>query len=208
MDLNERIKPGCFGAASAYDFNTVICKKCRVNAECDRAVGEVLERIKQSVNVADILMKRRNRDVKEGKVNFQEQVLPTEVPVMRSVKFVEKVKAVLTPEQEALCEALPVNAAKLLDILIRNNRLEKLKAQARAGENPFADMPPRWLAIVFDALIHNGFSRKQLTELFIQRLGWSKSTAKAHVSIAVALLPAIGVAEQNQYDTFVLRKKE
>jgi hypothetical protein len=67
----------------------------------------------------------------------------------------------------------------------------------RAGKNPFTDSP-KFLKITSHLLLNlkAGFSRSMLEQAFIQKLGWTEGTAKAHALQAVQFMNAIGVSKE------------
>lgn len=187
---------GCFGALTVFGHDDKACERCANTVECAEKVREVMPLISERVDISDIVMTHRNGMIEAGQSeNLPESANVQAQPTGRKTA-VRKVKYALNAEQKALCETLPKKAAKILDTLIRNGKFSGMLTLPQRGINPFRDGSPNWLEVAFDALIAGGFSKSELRELLMEKLQWAENTAYPHVTKTVAILTAIGVADE------------
>jgi len=186
---------GCYGALSVFQHGSPTCGRCANFVACGEAVRETLTLVGAQVDASDFALEYRNGAIKAGE-------MPEPPPAEQQSPLVErktparKVKYVLSEEQQVICEGLPKKAARVLDTLIRNGKLEAMQEAPKKGMNPFRDAAPNWLEVAYDALLAGGFSKKELKELLMTKLQWGETTAFPHVTKTVAILTSIGVIEE------------
>lgn len=188
---------GCFGSAVLYRPSEPTCKTCSDCPQCAQTSRDNLTHLQQRVDVSDVIVARRNALVAIGVIET-DRVKPVALVKAEFVRRHEarKEKHTLTETEKATCAALPKNAAKILDALIRHDRVVAMKILPLRGENPFRDGTPRWLEVTFDALIAGGFSKLELKESLMHKLEWVETSAYPHVSKAIAILSAINVIQE------------
>lgn len=193
---------GCFGAPSVFQHKSPACGRCSDRAGCVEQVRDNLPLVGERVDASDIAIEFRNGQIEAGGI---EPVIPpaSQSPIPDRAVPTRKVKYVLSAEQQAICNALPKKAGKVLDTLIRNGKLDAMLSQPKLGINPFRDGTPNWMEVTFDALLSGGFSKKSLKELLMSRLRWGETTAFPHVTKAVSILTAIGVIRE-EHGVFTL----
>lgn len=170
--------------------------RCTNNDACASAVLGNLPIIGAQVDASDFAVAHRNDMVEAGIPDPITVPGEPQTPVIERKAPSRKVKYVLTEGQRQLCDALPKKAAKVLDTLIRNGKLEAMLALPKRGMNPFRGGTPNWMEVAFDALLAGGFSKKELKELLMSRLEWGETTAFPHVTKVVAILTAINVIRE------------
>lgn len=60
--MNPRL-PGCFGLSTTHNPASETCKACKLNARCKTEAYKIAEAVHQSVNVAGILERLRDKQV-------------------------------------------------------------------------------------------------------------------------------------------------
>ena len=102
----------------------------------------------------------------------------------------------LSDEQTAVVRALPVKAAAEMEKLIK--RGVHFRQELKEGQNPINAIggKPAYLALVCRLLLEGGFARRELKGIFMKEFGWSTGSAGSHVTIVMALLPALGINEK------------
>lgn len=196
---------GCYGAPSVFQHRSPTCSRCVSFARCGDLVRDNLALVEGQVDASDIVLEYRNGAVKAGETQNLPAPAEHQSPLIERKTPARKVKYVLSETQQTICGALPKKAAKVLDTLIRNGKLEAMLTAPKKGMNPFRGGTPNWLEVAFDALLSGGFSKKELKELLMTKLQWGETTAFPHVTKTVAILTAIGVIEE-QGGRFVLTK--
>lgn len=188
---------GCYGAPSVYQASGITCKSCSNYALCGSAVLETIGHVQAQVDASDYVIAHRNEMIEAGETEALPLPEERQVPIVERKAPVRKVKYVLTGEQRAICDALPKKAAKVLDTMIRNGKLEAMLTLPKKGINPFRGGTPNWMEVAFDELLAGGFSKKGLKESLMTRLQWGETTAFPHVTKVVAILTALGVIRED-----------
>lgn len=211
--------PGCFGAATVFSHDSVVCQSCPMFQECSVAALERLNSIKQIVNVSDLLAKhakaqkgqqairaaRRKDAVENAPKPVQKSLQKPEVtePVERQTQVAKVTFEIDAATQQVIARIPNQKAAQQAIVLCKANKIEIAKAALTSGINPFADGGPKYLFVACELLLDKGFTRATLKEALMEKLSWTDTTAASHVSIAVGLLPAFDIARLDG-DMFVL----
>lgn len=197
---------GCYGAPSVFQHGSPTCNRCANFSACATEVRETLAHLAGQVDVSDLVIEHRNAMIEAGDALPMPAPAEVQAPLIERKDPARKVKYALSADQKAVVERLPKKAAKILDTLIRNGKLEAMLNQPQKGINPFRGGTPNWMEVTFDALIAGGFSKKELKELLMSRLQWGETTAFPHVTKAVAITTAVGVVRE-EAGRFVLARR-
>jgi len=188
----ETAAPACFGAPSIYSFTSQVCGACKHNTACAEEARVVLERIRDRVNVSDLLKLH-------DKAGTPHQARPnaTQAAVAKVERTapVEPVTVDISPDEKAICERLNIKPAALAQNLCRKGMIARMRADFSARRNPFSDDRQKWLRVASDCLL-KGYSRQSLKQSFEAELGWSGQTASSHVSIVTPVFIAFGFAKE------------
>ena len=206
-DEEAQQAPACFGAPSCYATDSKICQACVAYGKCGDEVTHSLVRIKNIINVDDLLHKhnqalskqRAERLQAEKKVSassapdIEKPMRATPKSVERTSK-VEKIVFEIDEKTSELIEALPVKARPFAAQLCKSGLVTKIKKEIKDGVNSLESTGPKWLSTALANLIDGGFSHAGLRAVFVEELKWTENTAASHVSLAVKLFTMFEIA--------------
>ena len=164
--------PGCFGSPLCHNAHLPLCGACPHYHQCATTAASRAQHLKDKFGVTPLM----------GKAGLAR--------VRASVKATIAKQAVtqITP-------ALLKQAKDLNEKLLRNG-IDLVKL-VRAGENPFDARPPTFLRLAVRELLRDGFTRAELTELFVNHLKWEINTIQTHVELVMALFTNLKIAQEN-----------
>lgn len=193
------LTPGCFGSVLSYDDADSTCEACKHAQNCEERRHESLLALREKMNISHIVKKH---NVKRTKANLSTieiaPVAKTAIPVFAPPAVVKpRGTDMLTSEQMTLIDGIPQKKARdtVVRLFKRGIDVGYMRGTLKRGLNPLANQTPRFLATACDMLLSGGFSRAELATAFV-RGGMSLQTAYSHVAIALASLPALGVATE------------
>ncbi|MCL2874687.1 MAG: hypothetical protein FWF12_00030 [Betaproteobacteria bacterium] len=199
--------PGCFAAASVFSRDSDVCNICCAMSECAQASLETLQAIRGIINVSDLLA-RHEQAKKIARKAMQERdaeaaaALPPgniQPPLMRAVERQTKVavmKIEASADDERIIATLPVKLQKIAITLCSKGVLQGMKKGLIEGRNVLAESKPSWLSVALTHLVAGGFARRELREAMNKALGWETSSSAPHVSMAIAIFTAFGLAKE------------
>jgi hypothetical protein len=214
----EQQAPGCFGAASTYSTDSVVCQACVAYQPCGVAAYERLQSLRTVVNVKDLLAQHEKARLKatfarqapaEPVVKSPIPIKPAEViqkPLERATPVV-KVAFEVSPQDQRVVDAIGAKSVKAKEaaaVLCKNNRINDMRAMLPRGQNPFRQTGPRYLRVACDMLIAGGLTKATYKARMMKELDWSDGTAGSHVAVACALLYGFGIMTQDDLGGFVL----
>lgn len=204
--LEELKAPGCFAAASVFSTDSEHCKSCVAYSQCGDASIAMLERIRERVNIDDILRKhkaaRHNAALRavEPSTPLAKSHVPVSQPtvpalVKRTVTKV-KVEFAISEVDQSIVATIPVKAQAYAIVLLRNNRMQDLRESLPRGVNSLPANAPGFIRLAFDLLIEGGFTYDGYREALMERLKMTKDTATTQISIAICILMKFNFAIQ------------
>lgn len=199
--------PACFGSPSCYAGDSKICQACDATSECGEEVKNTLVRIKNVINVDDLLHKhtqalekaRAKREAERPPLTAAEVLSKPERPMPKAVERTSKVEKItyeIDEATEALIGTLPVKAQPFAVQLCKSGMVARIKKDVKEGLNPLEKTGPKFLALALKVLIEGGFSKAGLRGQFIKEFGWSENTAASHVSLVVKLFTMFEIATE------------
>ena len=197
--------PACFGSPSCYAGDSKICQSCGAIGECSEEVKNTLVRIKNVINVDDLLHKHtqaldKARAKREAeKPTAVEKLTKPERPMPKAVERTSKVEKItyeIDEATEALIGTLPVKAQPFAVQLCKSGMVARIKKDLKDGLNPLEKTGPKFLALALKVLIEGGFSKAGLRGQYIKEFGWSENTAASHVSLVVKLFTMFEIATE------------
>jgi len=214
----EQQAPGCFGSASTYSTDSVVCKACTAYRSCGEAAYERLQALREIVNVKDLLAQHERARLKANlaspdpshpMVTSPIPVRQPDVmnkPIERATPMIKVAFAISVEDQRVLdaIGAKSVKAKEAATTLCKNNRINDMRAMLPRGRNPFATTGPQYLRIACDMLINGGFTKAMYRARLMQDLAWTDGTAGSHVAVACALLYSFGIMTQDVQGLFVV----
>lgn len=204
--LQAHQSPGCFGSPSCYASNSNFCQTCEGFNECGEESLNTLKRIKEVVNVDDLLHKHNQALAKQRVENKKRlKALKTEPPKMerptpKSVERTAKKEVVEFSIDEKTAELigeLPVKARPFAISLCRKGLVDRIKKDLVRNVNPLSGCGPVFLSIAIESLIAGGFTKSELREIYMKDRGWTENTAASHVSLVVKLFLMFDIAIEN-----------
>lgn len=199
--------PACFSAASVFSHDSDVCRKCEAFAKCADASMQTLQQIRQIINVEDLLKrhekaKRVSREALAEEDRRKAEQLPPgngQAPTMKSAERktqMVKVVAEITANDDSIIATLPVKPKQVAIALCKNGLMSHIKKDVAAGRNTLAKTGPGFLREAIALLLSGGFSRAELRAALENNLGWQQAAAASHVSIAVSIFTAFGMAQE------------
>lgn len=206
MEVSEAKAPGCFGAASVYSMDSAVCQSCVAFAACGEASLQTLQRIRETVDVRDILARHtaarqaaalKKRPAKPAPVDPSPLPVAQPAPIAKPVERKTPVARVEFPvseeDQTVIAMLTNVKVREQALTLCKGNKINECRAKLPQGVNPFAQSGPSWLRVACDMLLKGGFTKGSLKQELIERLGWAEASAKPHVTIAAAIFLAFRI---------------
>jgi hypothetical protein len=196
----ERAKisaPGCYGAISCFKHTSDTCKVCPHFGDCEVKVAEKLKSMAKKVDLSDFIIRHDSASMLAGIpiVHESNVKIETKKPIKRT-QPVKKVARIYTDEEKGILESLPVKVAVIGKQVIDSGLSRIALKELLGGSNPFPYDGKRFLHLACKLLLVNGFTRQELKALYLEN-GMSSGTAASHVSMAVALFKAFGIAVEN-----------
>lgn len=200
--------PACFAAASVFTHDSEVCRQCGAFDTCAVASLDTLNQIRHIVNVSDLL-KRHEKAKKVSRVALKDAddkaaaALPPgngQPPLPGAVQRKTEVVAIkfdVTASDERIIAVLPVKVQSITISLIKKGLFSQLKKSVKEKRNALAETAPPWLRVTVDRLVAGGFSRSELRKALRNELEWTDGTAGPHTSMAVIMLKAFGLAQEN-----------
>lgn len=211
--------PACFGAPSCYASDSKICQACNAYSTCGNEVTETLVRIKNVINVDDLLHKhtqaldkaRATRRAKERteEVKHEDELVKPARPMPSTVERkskVEKITYEIDEETNALIGTLPVKAQPFAVQLCKTGMVDRIKKDIKDGLNPLEKTGPKFLCFALTALLNGGFTKAELRTQYIAEFSWTENTAASHVSLVVKLFGMFEIATESD-NKFVVNPK-
>lgn len=209
-------KPGCFGAASVFSHDSTVCKQCPSFTECAAESLTRLQSMSERIDVSD-LIKKHTRAQAIARPNRAERHQSDETRDTRIVQRAEPIAPIqrktrletvtfeiddATGDAIALIGNKKASAQALL--LCKSMTVDMALKDLNVAVNPFP-ATPKWLHIVGNMLCPSPdpVTKATIKAAFMQQLGWKDQTAASHVSIAIALVTGLGIAEERD-SQFVL----
>lgn len=194
--------PGCFGSVMSYDSSDAICIACEHKVDCEEKSYATLSVLREKIATPAISKVRDKERVNAGQPVSSEE--PSERKAARP-----RGDHKLTREHLNIVKSITaVKPAKCaLNLFKRGIDGLYIQRALRVGHNPFVKEPPHYLSVACRMLMNGGFTRRELSSALQQdkATAMKEKTAASHVSIAVALLPAIGVAYETD-GRFILKE--
>ena len=201
--------PACFAAASIFSHDSEVCRGCCAFDACSVASLETLQAIRGIVNVSDLLKRHeRAKNAARKAIKEADKKAETELPPGNSMPpvigsaarktQVAQIKFDTSADDERIIATLPLKSQKIAVSLCKTGLLNRIKKGLQEGRNALAETGPGWLRVAIDRLIAGGFARAELREAMRVELDWEDSSAAPHVSMAVALFVAFGIAQDNE----------
>lgn len=200
--------PACFGAPSCYASDSKICKACHAYSTCGDEVTKTLVRIKNVINVDDLLHKhtqaldkaRATRKAKDKSETHEEDKLVKPArPMPKEVERKSKVEPItfeIDEKTNSLIGTLPVKAQPFAVQLCKTGMIARIKKDLKDGLNPLEKTGPKFLCLALTALIEGGFTKAELRGRYISEFSWGENTAASHVSLVVKLFSMFEIATE------------
>ena len=192
--------PACFGAASVFAHDSLVCRSCHAFDNCSASSYQTLQRIRDTINVSDLLKRHDHARGRSGRHPVIDSTLPLRpsngslqnAPVERETR-IEFMTFQPSKNDQAIIESLPVKPAQLAESFCKRGIIERMRNDLPVGRNPFDDMKPPFMRVVCDLLLAGGFTKIELREAFQKRMEWTESTSRSHVSIVISVLLAFEI---------------
>ena len=168
--MDSSLAPGCFGSALTFSATAAECRSCPFAAQCQPLHERRLTMLREKL-APGIVVKPQPRPRVE-----------MEPP---SVRPAAPATALTQPD-------LPVKVVRLMEQITRRGL--RVVESFQAGRNPFDS--PAFLHIAGNMLLAGGFDRADLRTALMTTLDWTYGTAQAHVGQVFAVLPAYGIATE------------
>lgn len=194
--------PGCFGYPSTFKHTSPICSKCSSKAACADKVSEKLNAIAKKVDISDFVARHDNESGLAPLLTKESVIqLDAKKPVKR-IQPVSVVKRTFSEQEELLIASLPKKVAVIARQIMQDGVDKTAIRELIKGVNPFAFNGKRFLHLACKLLLDDGFTRKQLMTLYMEKTsetkGMTKDTAASHVTMALSMFKAFKmVVESN-----------
>jgi hypothetical protein len=218
---DEQKAPGCFGAASVYSMDSVVCQGCVAFASCGDTAIKNLEALRELVDVRDLLARHAAARVKAQNAALKPpappapltpspipvaQPKPTLQPVERKTTSARVTFEISEDDQNvlALIGEKSVKTREQAIVLCKTNKINNMRSMLPKGVNPFVESGPKFLLVACDMLLNGGFTKATLKARLITDLAWTDGTAGSHVAIACALLYSFKIVTADTSGAFIL----
>lgn len=200
--------PGCYSSPSVFARDSEICKGCPTYEACAEACVQTLHALRDRINIDGLLA--RHRTARQSTIEAaapSDEPLPNLHRFMPSVKVPEgKVERQAKPEpkaalgisadERAIIDTLKVKSQALAETWVKKGMIEQIRQDLAEGRNPFGEDKSH-PAVVCDLLLKGVVTKHEIRDAFMARLGnkkpWDKTTANAHVDMAMSVLVAFGI---------------
>jgi hypothetical protein len=204
--------PGCFGAASTFSGDSKACQACPQFDACREESIATLERIRDRIDVSDILRQHESARLKAvARKNIQDALKVGEVAEVKSVKQpravakavvretkVVRVRFEISDEDMAIINSIPNVKVKTAAMsMVEQNTIRDVKSSLPKGINPMTRKQFQWARVACDMLIEGGFSLAALQARYMSEFEWQKMTAGPHASMLIGLFKAFGIITGN-----------
>ena len=190
--------PQCFGMVVVHSLECEACKKCKHGEDCSRKVLSSLNLISERHDVSDIsYLLVRNLPVESVSLSYSSRV-DTEAP---------RTRFALSDQQEEILKKAKSKYAKserLIKSIFKNGI--DLHRSLLNNKNPFLGIKTnKYMRIVCDRLMDDGFTREELLYEFMDEFGWTRETANSCIVLVVHSLSSLDIIiEENE--KFKLRR--
>jgi hypothetical protein len=185
----------CFGMPSMYRADKPICRGCSFHADCGPVALGRAKAINAKVDVSDVIGAISDRDSVVTPVFVQ---LDSTKEDLARVAPKAKVTHDLTIADKIKINRLPKKVAEKLKRLLESNADKLARESFKMGRNPFPIEGSKQLHVACELLLRGGFSREELRQGYIDKLGWSETTAFPSVTTAIHLLTAMRLIEKEK----------
>lgn len=201
-------RPGCFGSPLCYSDVSLPCTLCPHKDGCGQVAEQTATELRDTYGIKEALVaanraaNRRPRPAPAPR--------PKPAPVPRHGGGI----APATPALDAALRApgtlpgaspyvpatppAPHSAGLSVKSLELQSRLHKrgidLRRAIGRGANPFDSQPPAFMRVLTRLLLEGSFTREQATSSLMSELNWAHGSAASHVTLALPVLVAEGVA--------------
>lgn len=196
--------PGCFGSPSVFSVDSAVCRSCSSGAECQPKAHETLERIKNSVDVRDLLVRHEKikaavaaknpRPHPGNPISWRELSIKDDKPVARSTERV-KTEYEVSEVEMALLSKCPESVQKVAIDIVKKGYKVNFVAALNQRKNPFAGYSLNFIEIAGDLLLQGSFSREDYTERLQRITKAQEASCRSKVSIGIAVLKALMLIE-------------
>ena len=196
--------PGCFGSPSVFSVDSNICRNCASGAACQPKAHETLERIKNSVDVRDLIARhekiksavqaRNPRPHPGNPVTWRDLPAQNTKQVARSTERV-KTEYEISPLEMALLEKCPDSVQKVAIDLLKKGYKTNFVAALKQHKNPFAGYSLNFIEIAGDLLLNGVFTRDDYMQRLQRITKAQEASCRSKVSIGVAVLKALMLIE-------------
>ena len=198
--------PHCFGMIVTHSPESRICKPCDHINDCSAVVIETLELLGEQIDVSDLLH-AVNRDSRMSPPKEDDKTnLELVIGIKRRTKVATRFE--ITEEQERVIEFIKARykkAERLVRSMFKNGIDVRWSLLNR--ENPFYSIDShKYMRIVCDKLLSDGFTRAELKRAFMAKHDWSNGTANSHVLAVTHTLSALNVTTEDQRGRFLLKE--
>lgn len=175
-------KPSCHGDPSVFSFASTTCTSCKNFDSCVGTTHDSLLQLKPAGAITVLLERHvrfnRYREDKEHRAS------------------VITGKRELTDEEEVTAKRLPVKVASQYRRIVSEGFIPLMVKGLAKTSNPFDTNGYKYLSVAFDQLLRGGFTKRSLRLHYMEKCGWSESTAFSAVNMVWHLFTACGVASE------------
>jgi len=217
----EQKAPGCFGAASVYSMDSVVCQQCPAFAQCGETAISNLEEIRQIVDVRDLLARHTAARQRAQNAALRPPappapVAPSPIPVAQPKPTTQPVERKTTSARVtfdisdddqnvlAMIGEKSVKAREQAIVLCKTNKINDMRSMLPKGINPFGESGPKFLLVACDMLLNGGFTKASFKARLMADLEWKDGTAGSHVAITCALLYSFRIITADNTGAFIL----
>lgn len=203
--------PGCYASPSVFARDSEICRGCPTYEQCASACVDTLHALRDRINIDSLLA--RHRSARQSTIEaatpadepsplpnlhkFMPSVRLPEGKVERQAKAEPKALMDVSPEDQAIIDTLKVKSQALALTWVKKGMIEQIRQDLAEGRNPFGEEKTH-PGVVCDLLLKGVVTKHAIRDAFMARLGnkkpWDKTTANAHVDMAMSVLVAFGIA--------------
>lgn len=216
--------PGCYASPSVFSMDSKVCKACPAHEGCSTACVETLQRLRTTINVADLLKRHTHamasiaepanvetestaKYLPSPKMPTGDKLIARKVSVERKAPKFEVSEADMT-----LAASLNDKPGKEAVRLCKNGMMAVMRAELLANRNPFVQEHPCYLQVTCKELLNGGVTKLSLRSAFMKQLGrkepWGAATATSHVNIALQMLEGFGFIKETNGNYQLVRNKE
>lgn len=181
--MRDESAPLCFGAITLYSVDSDRCLACASFQECGEQVHANIKEAARVLDVENLLARHRSltRKRQEDEKSDDGKLKTQAPPVQRNV---EVSTAKLTESAGTPVIELKALAWSILVPLLKGGTASELRAELRAGRNPFPQsMTEQW---VLCELLRRGAVSRAVIEQAVYRVSGDQKRGKATVTTLLA----------------------